>query len=794
MKFDRYTDELRDILSDAQQILGRYNTIELSSEHLLIAMLERECIVRDILSHLGAGWKQLLGQAERLSAKNSRTAGYSSAQQIYINPHGKSALDVAEKEADNLGDEYVAPEHLLISLSLDNHEVGKILNSNGIEKEKILQAIAEIRGKTSTTKNGKISALSKYARNLTDQAKKGRLDPVIGRKNEIERCLEVLSRRTKNNPVLIGEAGVGKTAIVEGIAQRIVDNKVPVSMRGIQIQALDMGALVAGTKFRGEFEERLKGVIDEVKSADGRIILFIDELHLVMGAGKTEGAMDASNLLKPALARGELHCIGATTTDEYTKYIEKDSALERRFQPVMTPEPTLEQTVEILRGLRDKYESHHEVKIEDSALVSAAKLSDRYITNRYLPDKAIDLIDETSAKIRVAKESQPSVELEQLKKDMDRLQREAMAAGDSGDNERVNRCIEAFEKKKLEYNELDSEKRRQDSISEVVDAEAIAQTVSRWTGIPVSSLTETEQKKLLKLEDRLHERVIGQDEAVIAVSQAIRRSRAGLANPNKPIGSFLFLGPTGVGKTELAKSLAQLLFDDLTAITRIDMSEYQEKHTVSRLIGAPPGYIGYDQGGQLTEQVRRKPYQVLLFDEVEKAHAEVFNVFLQLLDDGRLTDGQGRTIDFRNTIIIMTSNLGASFIEPADEFEAMKSKYIHAVKSHFRPEFINRLDDIIVFTNLSNSELKQIVELQMKNLECKLSELDIKLTIDDSAKDLLANLGYSVEYGARPLLRVIQSRIENSLSDMILRGEIKEGGHISITSDGNEFKFSNGGN
>ncbi len=794
MKFDRYTDELRDILSDAQQVLGRYNTVELSSEHLLIALLEKECVVRDILSHLGVGWKQLLDQAERLSAKNTRSAGYSSTQQIYINPRAKSALDVAEKEADNLGDEYVAPEHLLISFSLDNQEVGKIVNSTGVEKEKILQTIAEIRGKSSKTSSGKQSALSKYARNLTEQAKKGRLDPVIGRKNEIERCLEVLSRRTKNNPVLIGEAGVGKTAIVEGIAQRIVDNKVPVSMRGFQIQALDMGALVAGTKFRGEFEERLKAVIDEVKSADGQIILFIDELHLVMGAGKTEGAMDASNLLKPALARGELYCIGATTTDEYTKYIEKDSALERRFQPVITPEPSIEETVEILRGLRDKYESHHEVKIEDSALVSAAKLSDRYITNRFLPDKAIDLIDETSAKIRVAKESQPSAELEQIKADMDRLHREAVAAGDSGDSQRANRCIEEFEKKKSEYDDLDSEKRRMDSISEVVDGEAIAQTVSRWTGIPVSSLTETEQKKLLKLEDRLHERVIGQDEAVSAVSKAIRRSRAGLANPNKPIGSFLFLGPTGVGKTELAKSLACLLFDDSSAITRIDMSEYQEKHTVSRLIGAPPGYVGYDQGGQLTEQVRRKPYQVILFDEIEKAHTEVFNVFLQLLDDGRLTDGQGRTIDFKNTIVIITSNLGASLVELNDDYETMKSKYMGAVKLHFRPEFVNRLDDIIVFMHLSNDQLKQNIELQMNNLERKLSEMDITLSINDSAKTLLAKLGYSPEYGARPLLRVIQSKIENNLSDLILRGEITNGGHIDITSDGNEFYFNSGGN
>ncbi len=792
MKFERYTDESREILSDSHQVLNRYGNRELDSEHVMVAMLERDGVVRDIISELGAGWKQILNSIEKILAKTSKSYG-SSSDQVYITPRAKSMFDSAEKEADSLGDEYVAPEHILIAMTQDTRDIGRILESNGIDKEKILQVIATIRGGDSKAPGGKDSALGKYAINLTEKAKKGKLDPVIGRKNEIERCLEVLSRRTKNNPVLIGEAGVGKTAIVEGIAQRIIDGKVPVSMRNIQIYSLDMGALVAGTKFRGEFEERLKAVIDEVKASSGKIILFIDELHLVMGAGAGEGAMDASNLLKPALARGELHCIGATTTDEYTKYIEKDSALERRFQPVMTPEPTVSETIEILKGLRDKYESHHEVKITDSALEAAAKLSARYITNRFLPDKAIDLIDESSAKIRVAKESQPSLELDSLKKEMDRLEREAKASASSGDNEKSAKCIAQYEEKRKEYLELDSHIQREVSVSEVVDADVIAKTVSRWTGIPVSSMTESQQEKLLKLERRLHQRVIGQDEAVIAVSQSIRRSRAGLSDPNKPIGSFLFLGPTGVGKTELAKSLAELLFDDESAMTRIDMSEYQEKHTVSRLIGAPPGYVGYEQGGQLTEVVRKKPYQVILFDEVEKAHAEIFNVFLQLLDDGRLTDGQGRTIDFRNTIIILTSNLGSNLVSSDDDYETMKSTYMDSVKSHFRPEFVNRLDEIIVFTHLSKNELKEIVSLQIDQLSKKLHERKIQLEITDDAKLLLAELGYSVVYGARPLKRVIQNRIENPLSEMILRNEVREGDTVSVSEEDGNFQFDCGG-
>ncbi|HOO96183.1 MAG TPA: AAA family ATPase [Caldisericia bacterium] len=791
MKFDRYTEELRNILSDAQQVMGRYGGYELDCEHLLVSLLESDNVAKKVLSDLGVGWSQIKSQTEKVLARTSKPAAAQSGQ-IYISPRAKSTLDRAEAEADALGDEYVGPEHLLVALASDTRDVGQILGQAGVDKEKILQALASLRGAKGADGGQNKSALDKYTRDLTEMAKKGKLDPVIGRKLEIERCLEVLSRRTKNNPVLIGEAGVGKTAIVEGIAQRIVDGKVPVSMRGKRILSLDMGALVAGTKFRGEFEERLKAVIDEVKASSGSIILFIDELHLVMGAGAAEGAMDASNLLKPALARGELHCIGATTTDEYTKHIEKDSALERRFQPVMTPEPSIADTVEILRGLRDKYESHHQVKITDDALVAAANLSARYITNRHLPDKAIDLIDETAAKIRVAKESAPSLERDRLRREMKELEREAIAAASQGDPQRAEKCKTEYEKKKTEFDKLDTEVQREISVSEVVDEKAIADTVSRWTGIPVSSLTESEQQKLLKLEDRLHARVIGQDEAVTAVSQAVRRSRAGLSDPNKPIGSFLFLGPTGVGKTELAKSLAQLLFDDENALTRIDMSEYMEKHSVARLIGAPPGYVGYDQGGQLTEVVRRRPFQVLLFDEIEKAHADVFNVFLQLLDDGRLTDGKGRTVDFRNTIVIMTSNLGASLVTPDMPYEQMRERYLEAVKSNFRPEFVNRLDEIIVFSHLTEDEIKQIAKLQIKILEDKLKQRKMSLVLTESALSQIAKLGYSAEYGARPLKRLINQRIENQLALMILDGKITEGDTVMIDSDGQEFLIKKG--
>ncbi len=787
MKFDRYTDALRDVLSDAQQVMERYRDMELDNEHLFIALLEKDGVVREVLSGIGLGYKKPLQETEKALASFSHPSQATTGTQIYITPRAKSTLDKAETEANTLNDEFVGPEHLLLALSEDTREVGRIMAQNSLDKESILQALAKIRG-CGKQNSAEKSALEKFTRDLTDMAKKGKLDPVIGRQPEIERCLQVLSRRTKNNPVLIGEAGVGKTAIVEGIAQKIVDGNVPDSMRGKRILSLDMGALVAGTKFRGEFEERLKSVIDEVKKAEGKIILFIDELHLVMGAGAAEGAMDASNMLKPSLARGELHCIGATTTDEYTKHIEKDSALERRFQPVVVPEPSVADTIEILRGLRDRYEAHHDVKISDEALKAAAELSARYITNRFLPDKAIDLIDETAAKIRVAKESMPP-ELARLKNDVERFLREGESASKSGDIDRALKLKDEYEKADKDYQAKREEWLRQVKISEVVGPEEIAQTVSRWTGIPMSSLTESEQEKLLKLEERLHQRVIGQDEAVTAVAQAVRRSRAGLSDPNKPIGSFLFLGPTGVGKTELAKSLAELLFDSDQALTRFDMSEYMEKHTVARLIGAPPGYVGYEEGGQLTEAVRHRPFQVLLFDEIEKANPDVFNVFLQLLDDGRLTDGQGRTVDFRNCIVIMTSNLGSNTLSPDMDREQMKQAYMDAVKRNFRPEFVNRLDAIIVFQNLAREELRKIVSIQIGRVRKMLAARSIGLVVTDAALDMLGSLGYSHEYGARPLKRAIQTEIENKLADMVLRGQLHAGKTVKIDAKKDSFTF-----
>ncbi|MDD5701938.1 MAG: AAA family ATPase [Dehalococcoidales bacterium] len=714
--------------------------------------------------------------------------------QIYATPRIEELLHGVDDEAKRLKDEFIGTEHLLIAMaSARTGEAAEILRSAGVDQEKVYRALQNIRGGhrvTDARAESKYRSLEKYSRDLTALAREGKLDPVIGREDEIKRVMQILTRRTKNNPVVVGEAGVGNTAIAEGLAQRIVADDVPDSLKGRRVAALDMGALVAGSKFRGEFEERLKAVMDEIKNSKGEIILFIDEIHTVVGAGAAEGAMDASNMLKPALAHGELQTIGATTLDEYRKHIEKDKALERRFQPVYINEPTVEQTVQILKGLRPRYEAHHKVKITDESLEAAAKLSQRYLTERHLPDKAIDLIDEAASKLRIDAESAPP-QVKELEEKTKQLSMEEEAASNRQDYPKAAEIKAERMRLEEEYNQAKSEWLKQAKIDEVVDEKDIAELVSKWTGIPVTQMMEGETEKLVHMEDRIHERMIDQEEAVITVSDAIRRSRAGLKDPRRPIGSFMFLGPTGVGKTELARSLAWFLFDDENAMVRLDMSEYQEKHTVSRLIGAPPGYVGYEEGGQLTEAVRRRPYRVILLDEVEKAHPEVFNALLQVMDDGRLTDGQGRTVDFKNTVIIMTSNTGVELIKregpigfatPRDaptaqkqSYENMKDQVMAAVRKTFRPEFINRLDDIIVFHELAREQIGQIVELMLKDLQKRLSERKLKLELTKAAKNWLADTGYDPTYGARPLRRAIERYLENPLSARILSGELKEG-------------------
>ena len=803
MRQDRFTEGAQEVLAESQQLVRTERHSQWDVEHVLLALLQHERgIMPGLMEKLGADRNALREAVARALSKTPKLQY--DVVQIYTTPRIVRMLEAANAEAERLKDEYVGVEHILIAIADEREgESVRILKQFGIDKERIYQALQEVRGGArvdSPTAESKYRALERYSIDLTEAARQGKLDPVIGREDEIKRVMQVLNRRTKNNPVIIGEAGVGKTAIAEGLAQKIAAGDVPENLKDKRLLALDMGAMVAGSKFRGEFEERLKAVMDEIKRAAGEVIIFIDEIHQVVGAGGAEGAIDASTLMKPALSRGELHVIGATTMDEYRKNIDKDAALERRFAPVYIDEPSVEDTIEILKGLRPRYEAHHKVTITDAALEAAAKLSERYITDRFLPDKAIDLIDEAASKHVIEAQSMPP-EVRELKETVEKLQREADAAAERDGGRPPDEFQAELEAAREAFEHARDEWLAREQIELIVDEDDIAELVAKMTGIPVQRMMEGEQDKLLQMEERLHERVIGQEEAIAAVSDAIRRARAGLKDPQRPIGSFIFLGPTGVGKTELARALAEFLFDDEDAMVRLDMSEYQERHTVSRMIGAPPGYIGYDEGGQLTEAVRRRPYRVILLDEIEKAHPEVFNVLLQVLEDGRLTDGQGRTVDFRNTVIIMTSNLGnEQFQRPTlgfvpsskptkSEKERQKADVEKALRQTFRPELLNRVDEIIVFDPLTEEDLKQIVELLLTDVRERLADRKVDLELTEAAKAALVKEGYDPVYGARPLRRTIERRVANPLSRRILAGEFKESETALVDYVDGEYVF-----